>query len=333
MRSPASSCTRSRWSRPCGFLMPQTWSRSASSAISSGDERVARVGRVEQEHGQRASPRPAARTSCAPARRAATAGSTGSSRSRTRCRARWACSHSSTVSAKTWWPTWAITGTRPRTWSATSSCTRLRSASVSAQNSPITPPQKMPSTPERLDVVLDRGGEQVLVHACGRSSSNGVGIAIQRPCTRSRASALASLRRAVLTPALTGAASTADVPAEVERGHLRVARARRSPLPVSSTRPLSITIPWFAMRKPKRTFCSTSRIVLPACVITVDRRRARASAPSGRGRATARRAARACGSSISERANSTMRRWPPDRFPAFSRARSLTTGKSSATSS
>ena len=38
--------------RPCGFLMPQTFSRSASSAISSSGERVAGIGRVEEEHRQ-----------------------------------------------------------------------------------------------------------------------------------------------------------------------------------------------------------------------------------------------------------------------------------------
>ena len=123
-----------------------------------------------------------------------------------------------------------------------------------------------------------------------------------------------------------------DRPAEVQVGHLRVLRAPRPAGPVSSTRPDSMTIPSVASRRPKRTFCSTSRIVLPASRIRTTFSKtclsAFGSSPSdGSSRSTS------FGSSISERANSTIRRWPPERLPAFSAARSRTTGNSSSTSS
>ena len=91
-----------------------------------------------------------------------------------------------------------------------------------------------------------------------------------------------------------------------------------------------MTTPCVESRRPKRTFCSTSTIVLPACFISsIDSETclsAFGSSPSeGSSRSTTR------GSSMSERPNSTMRRWPPERFPAFSSPRSRTMEKMSAT--
>jgi hypothetical protein len=93
-----------------------------------------------------------------------------------------------------------------------------------------------------------------------------------------------------------------------------------------------MTTPCFASRSPKRTFCSTSRTVLPASTITLIDSHTCLSA-FGSSPSDGSSSMTSFGSSISDRPNSTILRWPPERLPARSSARSRITGKSSATES
>ena len=102
------------------------------------------------------------------------------------------------------------------------------------------------------------------------------------------------------------------------------------PVPCRRTCPFSSTTPCELRRRPALAFCSTSRIVRPVLFIwrTVWKTvfDVLGSRPIDGSSSTTSN-----GSSIRLRANSTRRCWPPDRLPAFSRARSATIGKSSST--
>jgi amidohydrolase family protein len=99
---------------------------------------------------------------------------------------------------------------------------------------------------------------------------------------------------------------------------------------VSRTRPLSMTTPWVATPSPNWTFCSTSTVMPDAPIAAMDSAtcvRERGSRPSeGSSSRTTR------GSTMSARANSTIRRCPPDRFLAGSSARAAMIGTSMASS-
>ncbi len=84
----------------------------------------------------------------------------------------------------------AMTGHRPRVLSTVISTTRRRSLPASDQNSPITPPQKMPSTP-RLPVSRSRSRRSASASSAPLLS-NGVVVAAHSPVKQSRAACLAS---------------------------------------------------------------------------------------------------------------------------------------------
>ena len=108
--------------------------------------------------------------------------------------------------------------------------------------------------------------------------------------------------------------SRAHVAAEVEVGDLRVlehlARSARAAAPCRSP---SRRRAWRRPR-PMRTFCSTSRIVLPASFITRTLSNT-AFSTFGSSPSDGSSSRTSFGSIISERANSTWRRCPPERLP------------------
>jgi hypothetical protein len=101
-------------------------------------------------------------------------------------------------------------------------------------------------------------------------------------------------------------------------------------VPDRRTLPFSITTPWLDSRRPARAFCSTSRIVVPPefiCLIASNTvRRVLGARPIDGSSSRS-----SLGSSISARANSTSRCWPPDRLPAFCRAHPAICGNRSKT--
>ena len=92
-------------------------------------------------------------------------------------------------------------------------------------------------------------------------------------------------------------------------------RRSRRPVPLSATVPAVSTVACVASERPKRTFCSTIRIVVPAAII------ARTLSPmiarlAGSRPSVGSSSSTTVGSSIRARANSTIRRCPPDSVPA-----------------